>query len=109
MLGGTLDVSSINGFTPYNGEQFVILTSAGLSGTFNDGVIHDGNITFTVEYSPTGYTNHVVLNVDIATVPAPASLLLLGLGVAGMGIWGSEGPEGRLIAIDRRAYRETAR
>ncbi len=35
-LGGTLDVSSINGFTPYNGEQFVILTSAGLSGTFND-------------------------------------------------------------------------
>ena len=30
-LAGTLDLSLINGFTPYNGEQFVILTSTGLS------------------------------------------------------------------------------
>ena len=33
-LDGTLDLSLINGFTPYNGEQFVILTSSGLSGAF---------------------------------------------------------------------------
>ena len=86
-LGGTLDVSLINGFTPYNGEQFVILTSTGLSGTFTDGVIHDGNITFTVAYSPTGFTNDVLLTVTAGSVPEPASIVMLALGLAGMGAW----------------------
>ena len=30
-LGGTLDVGLLDGFTPYNGETFTILTSAGLN------------------------------------------------------------------------------
>ena len=32
-LNGTLDISMVNGFTPTNGETFVILTSNGLGGT----------------------------------------------------------------------------
>ena len=83
--GGVLDVSLFGGFTPYTGETFVILTSAGLSGTFVDNTIHDGNVTFTVSYSPQGYANDVVLNAQVmSSVPEPASLLMLGLGIVGL-------------------------
>ncbi len=76
---GTHDVSLINGFTPYNGELFAILTSAGLSGSFLNNSITDGNVTFTVEYSPNGYPNDVVLDAHVSSpvVPEPASWLLL--------------------------------
>jgi len=86
-LGGTLDLSLINGFTPYNGELFEILTSSGLSGSFSDNTIHDGNVTFTVTYSPTGYPNDVVLDAHVASpiVPEPASWLMLGLGLTAVG------------------------
>jgi PEP-CTERM motif len=85
-LAGTLDVNLLNGFTPTNGEEFVILTSGGLSGSFTDGVIHDGNVTFTVYYSPAGFANDVVLNaVVVSSVPEPASIVMLALGMAGVG------------------------
>jgi hypothetical protein len=58
---GTLDVSPINGFMPTDGELFVILTSGGLPGTFNNDTIVDGNVTFHVEHSPRGFANDVVL------------------------------------------------
>jgi hypothetical protein len=83
--GGLLDLSLINGFTPYNGELFEILTSSGLSGMFSDNTIELGNFTFDVEYSPSGYANDVVLRAEMSSVPEPASWLLLGLGVAGAG------------------------
>jgi hypothetical protein len=58
-LGGFLDLSLINGFTPFDGEQFVILNSSGLFGTFDhvNGLV-EGNVTFTVEYSPIGFVPH---------------------------------------------------
>jgi hypothetical protein len=83
-----LDLSLINGFMPTNNEMFVILTSNGLSGMFGDNTIMVGNVTFTVEYSPPGFTNDVVLDAHTGQGPAtpePSSLILLGLGAAGIG------------------------
>ncbi len=82
---GLLDLSLIGGFKPYNGELFEILTSSGLSGMFRDNTIELGNVTFTVEYSPTGYANDVILVAQLSSVPEPSSWLLLGLGMAGAG------------------------
>jgi hypothetical protein len=65
---------------------FTILTSSGLSGTFNDNTIHDGNVTFTVEYSPVGFANDVVLSAQVSSVPEPSSWVLLGLGLVAAGI-----------------------
>ena len=86
-LDGTLNVSLVNGFTPYNGEEFVILTSTDLIGTFSNNTIQDGNVTFTVEYSPPGYANDVVLDAQVSSsaVPEPASWLMLGLGLTAVG------------------------
>jgi PEP-CTERM motif len=83
-LDGTLNLSLINGFMPYNGEQFVILTSSDLSGDFSTvNGPQDGNVTFTVAYSPPGYANDVVLDASVSSsvVPEPASWLMLGLGL----------------------------
>ncbi len=84
-LSGLLDVSLVNGFSPTLNEQWVILTSTGLSGTFTDGVIHEGNYTFTVDYSPAGYANDVVLNVSFASVPEPATFWGFGIGMMAVG------------------------
>jgi hypothetical protein len=82
-LDGMLDLSLTGGFMPFDGEQFVILISRGLSGTFLDNSVEIGNVSFTVEYSPSGFPNDVVLNAHV--VPEPSTLVLLGLGLAGMG------------------------
>jgi hypothetical protein len=85
--GGLLDVSLLNGFTPTSNETFVILTSGGLSGMFTDNTIELGNVTFTVEYGPTGYLNDVVLSAQVSSVPEPSSLVLLGIGIACFGAY----------------------
>jgi hypothetical protein len=76
---GTLSLCLTNGFVPTNGEFFPILTSGGLSGTFNDNSIQVGNVTFNVEYSPPGFANDVVLQaiVNGSAVPEPASWLMV--------------------------------
>ena len=112
-LGGTLEVSLIDGFVPTIGEEFVILTSTGLSGTFTDSVIHDGRYTFTVEYSPAGYNNDVVLGVTTGSVPEPASLVLLGLGMAGVAAWSRKsrkpsGDDSTLIILVQATFSRTS-
>ncbi len=88
-LSGMLDVSLINGFMPTNGELFTILTSGGLSGSFTDNTIVDGNVTFLVEYSPQGSPNAVVLDAIVSqNVPEPASVVLLGAGAVGLLAYG---------------------
>jgi hypothetical protein len=86
-LGGTLDVSLFNGFTPYNGETFEILTSAGLNGSVfsNYNGLTEGNVTFTVTYTP----DDVILNAIVTTssVPEPSSLVIFVIGMAGLGAY----------------------
>ena len=81
-LSGLLDVSLVNGFSPVLDDIFVILTSGGLSGQFTDNTIQLGNVTFDVEYSPAGYTNDVVLEVQVSATPEPSSCLMFGFGTA---------------------------
>ena len=85
--GGLLDVSLLNGFSPTSNETFVILTSGGLSGMFADNTIQLGNVTFTVEYSPTGYTNDVVLSAQVSSVPEPSPLVMSGIAIACLGAY----------------------
>jgi hypothetical protein len=83
LTNGLLDLTLIDGFRPYNGELFEILTSTGLSGMFSDNTISVGDFTFTVEYGPTGYANDVILMAQVNSVPEPSSWLMFGLGLAG--------------------------
>jgi len=87
-LSGMLEVNFANGFSPTVDDTFVILASSGLSGTFTDNTIQAGNVTFDVEYSPAGYKNDVVLLVaQVSSVPEPASLVMLTIGIAGVGVY----------------------
>ena len=70
-LGGTLDVSLINGFIPAPGSTYTILTSDSLDGTTFTNFVAPPN--FTVSYTD----DTVVLN-GVA-VPEPASVALLGM------------------------------
>ena len=69
-LGGTLDLSLINGFTPYNGETFTILTSAGLNSSVFSAYngLQEGNVTFTVAYTP----GDVILDAIVSSLCARA-------------------------------------
>jgi hypothetical protein len=87
-LGGTLDVSLLGGFTPSNGETFTILTSAGLNASMFSAYngLQEGNVTFTVAYTP----GDVILDaIVISSVPEPASLVMFGIGIAGLGAYGA--------------------
>jgi hypothetical protein len=71
-LVGTLDVSLSNGFVPYPGETFDIVTAGSRSGTFQ-----------TTEF-PTGLSNPWLINytsngVVLEYVPEPASAAILAL------------------------------
>ncbi len=83
LTGTTLDVSLLNGFTPMNGASYLIMETGGLTGMFTDPVIHDGNITFT----EANIGNNVYLDVSVSSIPEPASVVLMSLGLAGAGAY----------------------
>ena len=81
--GATLDLSLAAGFMGTTGDMFTILTSAGLTGEFSDNTIVIGKDMFTVTYTP----DDVVLDLKVASVPEPASLVMLVMGMAGEGVF----------------------
>lgn len=86
----TLILDDLNGFTPTNGETFVVASTGGrITGTFNDNTISFAGGTFSVEYSPAGYTNDVVLvwEAPASSVPEPPTRLLFALSLAGLGAY----------------------
>lgn len=61
-LAGTLDVSLYDGFVPSNGDQFLILDTESISGTFttiNLPTLTDG-LEWQTEYTATGFTISVI-------------------------------------------------
>ena len=51
-LGGTLELSLVNGFAPTNGDTFTILSANSISGAFSNVVVPAGR-AMNVSYSPT--------------------------------------------------------
>lgn len=72
-LFGTLEITSLNGFSPQAGDAFTVITYASLTGGFSTITNPSGpaNLVFTPTYGPTALT------VTATYVPEPASLLLL--------------------------------
>ena len=87
MLGGTLNLGVLGGFTPTAGELFEIVSaSSPVIGQFASVTgLDQGTFDFTVEYNPViggNPTDGVFLVASPSVVPEPASLALLGLGLA---------------------------
>lgn len=72
-LGGTLDVLLFGGFTPTNGQEFVILDATTISGTFGTVNLPDANWTIQYEFPAAGMVTVVYNN---ATPPAAPTDLI---------------------------------
>jgi len=80
-LGGSLNVSFVNGFMPTNGERFTILTGGSVSGTFPvlNGLYLGADLVLVPVYSAT----NVVLVTETLTVLRPTLTIARGAGSAG--------------------------
>ena len=80
-LAGALDVKLANGFAPYQGEAFNILTYGSRTGGFNNVVSMDTGYTYNVSYNDTTgvVTLFVVDPKTISSVPEGSTLTTAGL------------------------------
>ena len=81
-LAGMLEIERIDDFTPSVGDEFVILTSAAVSGSFANDTVELGDLAFEILYEP----DQVVLRTT--AIPEPTTILLLGAGLALMALPG---------------------
>lgn len=79
-LDGTLDIQLLEGYQPDVGDQFMILQSQFLSGTFAS-INNPGNYTFDVLYSQEGF-----VQLSVTAIPEPASGLLAFTGLVLLGL-----------------------
>jgi fibronectin-binding autotransporter adhesin len=95
-LAGTLNISVNPGFLSsiVNGQMFEILTATspvtGTFGTLNG--LQQGDVTFTVAYNPLvgGVVQDGVFldaMVGVSPIPEPASVVMFGLGLAGLSVF----------------------
>ncbi|WP_298496139.1 T9SS type A sorting domain-containing protein [uncultured Algibacter sp.] len=78
-LGGTLDVSLLNGFTPAAGDSFTIITASSITGTFDTANLPSG-YNWNINYTPTNVILEIVTTlsnpdfnlVNVALYPNPA-------------------------------------
>ena len=78
IVGGTLQVKLVNGFTPFNGETFDFFYATALSGNFDNIVSETPGYSFT--YSVTGSIGNIVVATTTA-VPEGSTGLLALLGI----------------------------
>jgi len=71
-LGGQLQISYIDGYSPTIGDSFLLLDAASLNGSFDSFVAPDSEFWVLTEDSSTG-------EVSLAFIPEPSGLILVGL------------------------------
>lgn len=69
-LGGTLDLSLINGFVPQDGDAFTILTAGVISGSFMDDLVTPVNFPTGVTFEVIYEAKKVVLQFDVQFISA---------------------------------------
>lgn len=80
ILDGTLNVGAVNNFVPVNGDVYDILDYGTLSGNFATLNTVNGHFSYVLLNN----VNLKELQIHIAPVPGPDSLIVLGLGMAGV-------------------------
>jgi hypothetical protein len=75
VLGGTLNINNLPGFTPSLGQSFEIMTFASSTGTFQsvNGLSLGNGLAFDIEYNPTNVTLKVV-SASTASAPTVSGL-----------------------------------
>jgi len=84
-IGGILDVSLWNGFTPSLGDSFDILTAGTINGMFDTLLFpSSGGLSFDISYllNPTGID--ILRLTTVSAVPEPSSWFLIGSALVGL-------------------------
>jgi fibronectin-binding autotransporter adhesin len=100
-LGGTLDLSLINGFTPGLGDTFQFLTATSLVGNFTSVIGSDlgGGLAFDVIYGSNDVTLEVISTLLAGDLNADGFVGIADLNIV-LGVWNTNVTPGDLFAGD---------